>query len=99
MIHGEIYSTSPSATGRGLHDTLEGACCLLRRLVRRETHTLPDGVKLELLHHPADADRATEAGKPPLLFIHGSGHAAWCWEVRHAALLCSRRTRHGQVCT
>src|ERR1700733_13631492 len=23
---------------------------------------------------------ARTAGKPPLLFVHGGGHAAWCWE-------------------
>lgn len=23
-----------------------------------------------------------QGGKPPLLFLHGSGHAAWCWKVK-----------------
>jgi pimeloyl-ACP methyl ester carboxylesterase len=23
---------------------------------------------------------ATDTGKPPLLFVHGLGHGAWCWE-------------------
>jgi pimeloyl-ACP methyl ester carboxylesterase len=31
---------------------------------------------LEILHRSP----ATDAGKPPLLFVHGLGHGAWCWE-------------------
>ena len=67
--------------------TLEVADRLIRRVTRREAHTLPDGVKLELLHHPAETSSIDGVHNPPLLFIHGSGHAAWCWEVWHAALL------------
>lgn len=33
-------------------------------------------MKLELNHWPA----AEPNGKPPLLFVHGMAHAAWCWE-------------------
>jgi pimeloyl-ACP methyl ester carboxylesterase len=32
--------------------------------------------RLELLERQPTAD----SGKPPLLFIHGLGHGAWCWE-------------------
>ena len=32
---------------------------------------------LEVLHSPPSAPSA--AAKPPLVFIHGSYHAAWCW--------------------
>lgn len=44
-------------------------------------HTLPDGVKLELLHQPANARSSGGVSHPPLLFLHGGGHAAWCWQV------------------
>ncbi|KAG2500407.1 hypothetical protein HYH03_001978 [Edaphochlamys debaryana] len=40
-------------------------------------HTLPDGAKLELVSQKASG---TSSGRPPLLFVHGSYHAAWCWQ-------------------
>ncbi|KAG2426658.1 hypothetical protein HXX76_012969 [Chlamydomonas incerta] len=42
-------------------------------------HTLPDGKKLELLVQKAAAG-SSSSGRPPLLFVHGSYHAAWCWQ-------------------
>jgi pimeloyl-ACP methyl ester carboxylesterase len=33
-------------------------------------------VELELVERLPDAD----TGRPPLLFVHGLGHGAWCWE-------------------
>ncbi|KAL4445877.1 hypothetical protein ABPG77_009076 [Micractinium sp. CCAP 211/92] len=48
--------------------------------VREQRHTLPDGVGLELLHLPAAA--ASASPRPPLLFVHGSYHGAWCWRER-----------------
>ena len=27
------------------------------------------------------------SSQPPLVFIHGSYHSAWCWEVKHTQLL------------
>jgi pimeloyl-ACP methyl ester carboxylesterase len=30
-----------------------------------------------------------QGGKPPLLFLHGSGHAAWCWKVSAVTALTS----------
>ena len=43
---------------------------------QRSTHTTPDGLALEVLRcAPAAASR-----RPPLLFVHGSFHAAWCYE-------------------
>lgn len=41
---------------------------------------LPDGMQLELLHLPAAA--APTSPRPPLLFVHGSYHGAWCWRER-----------------
>lgn len=39
-------------------------------------HRLPDGLSLEVLHQAAVPGSAP---RPPLVFIHGSYHAAWCW--------------------
>ena len=47
-------------------------------------HTLPDGMRLELLHAPSTAPPPA-AGAPPapcILFVHGSYHGAWCWAER-----------------
>lgn len=45
-------------------------------------YTLPDGMKLEYLHQPPISSPATASAsrRPPLVFIHGSFHAAWCWQ-------------------
>ena len=44
--------------------------------------TLPDGTALEVLSAvpaPASAGPTSLPSPPPLLFVHGSAHAAWCW--------------------
>jgi pimeloyl-ACP methyl ester carboxylesterase len=41
-------------------------------------------MRLELLHLPAATTAAST--RPPLLFVHGSYHGAWCWRehwMRH----------------
>jgi pimeloyl-ACP methyl ester carboxylesterase len=38
-------------------------------------HAVPGGVQLEVLH----AAPASPSQRPPLCFVHGSYHAAWCW--------------------
>jgi len=43
-------------------------------------HTLPDGMRLEVLCMPSSSDNSNKS-RPPLLFIHGSYHAAWCWKI------------------
>lgn len=40
--------------------------------------TLSDGRHLEVLKLEAASGEC--AGRPPLVFVHGSFHAAWCWE-------------------
>lgn len=45
--------------------------------VQRSTHAAPDGVELEVLR----CAPAAASSKPPLLFVHGSFHASWCWET------------------
>ena len=39
------------------------------------THQLPDGMKLEKIVVSPDENQRG----PPLLFVHGSYHGAWCW--------------------
>jgi pimeloyl-ACP methyl ester carboxylesterase len=39
-------------------------------------HTSQTSTGLELLHRQP----AEDTGRPPLLFVHGLGHGAWCWE-------------------
>lgn len=44
-------------------------------------HQLPDGSVLELLEMRPPATDAARAAQPPLLFLHGASHGAWCWAV------------------
>lgn len=43
---------------------------------RRPDETAPQPVGREVLH----AEPPEPTGRPPLLFVHGLGHAAWCWD-------------------
>jgi pimeloyl-ACP methyl ester carboxylesterase len=43
---------------------------------RRLHETVPAPVGCEVLH----AEPAEPTDRPPLLFVHGLGHAAWCWD-------------------
>ena len=54
--------------------------------VDASTHTLPDGTPLELVSSRGDAS----SKRPPLLFIHGSGHAAWCYREHFLPALAAR---------
>ena len=49
--------------------------------VERNTHTVPSGLKLEVLSQKAasTADEKKNSSPPPIVFVHGSYHAAWCW--------------------
>lgn len=47
-------------------------------------HKLPSGLNLEVifqegLNHKSSDEGKEESQIPPLVFIHGSFHAAWCW--------------------
>lgn len=52
-------------------------------------HAVPCGLHLEVLHQQPAAGTArrhssasaTHASPPPLLFLHGAMHGAWCWQV------------------
>jgi pimeloyl-ACP methyl ester carboxylesterase len=40
---------------------------------------LPDQTPLEVLSALPPSPSSSSTPRPPLLFVHGSGHAAWCW--------------------
>jgi pimeloyl-ACP methyl ester carboxylesterase len=42
-------------------------------------HTLPDGMRLEVLKMASAT--SGKSNRPPLVFIHGSYHSAWCWKI------------------
>lgn len=44
---------------------------------KQSWHSLPSGQRLEVLSLEAQGDEV----KSPLVFVHGSYHAAWCWSV------------------
>ena len=48
----------------------------LPALVSRSLVALPTGVDMEVLHCKPPAP----SKHPPLLFVHGTFHGAWCWE-------------------
>lgn len=50
-------------------------------------HTLPSGLRLEVLVQNACKNVKKKA---PLVFIHGSYHAAWCWGVHWLPFFSSR---------
>ncbi|KAG0569225.1 hypothetical protein KC19_6G075000 [Ceratodon purpureus] len=46
---------------------------------KQSWHSLPSGLRLEVLS--LGAGGSVSQGKAPLVFLHGSYHAAWCWAV------------------
>lgn len=48
----------------------------------RLSHQLPSGLNIEVIEQKSvtnkDPDEKSEK-RPPLVFVHGSYHAAWCW--------------------
>jgi hypothetical protein len=62
--------------------------------VEVSTHTVPSGLKLEVLSQKAAAG-STATKKPPLVFVHGSYHAAWCWSENFFQFFSDR----GGACT
>ncbi|XP_019057117.1 PREDICTED: putative methylesterase 13, chloroplastic isoform X2 [Tarenaya hassleriana] len=45
----------------------------------RLLHRLPSGLKMEVIEQRRKSFVAGENQNPPLVFVHGSYHAAWCW--------------------
>ena len=48
--------------------------------LQQHRHILPDGAQLEVLEI-GSSNGTLEHSQPPLLFLHGASHGAWCWEV------------------
>jgi pimeloyl-ACP methyl ester carboxylesterase len=71
----QILSTSPSTSHR--RSVAVFASSSASQTVETSMHTLPDGMRLEKLRMPSSTG---PTNKPPLLMIHGSYHAAWCWK-------------------
>lgn len=46
-------------------------------------HELPSGLKMEVIFQKGlkanPEEEANQSKIPPLVFVHGSFHAAWCW--------------------
>ncbi|KAL0725174.1 hypothetical protein Bca4012_039773 [Brassica carinata] len=54
----------------------------LKKGQNRLYHKLPSGFKMEVIEQRKEGDekrRRSEKENPPLVFVHGSYHAAWCW--------------------
>lgn len=66
-----------------LHRRRRNLTITTNAVTRRFVRTLDGACDLEVLESRAAAAAASpsssSSSKPPLLFIHGSGHAAWCW--------------------
>ncbi|KAK4800216.1 hypothetical protein SAY86_025581 [Trapa natans] len=61
----------------------------LKRGQNRLFHELPSGLSMEVIEQKgAEIDGITR--EPPLVFIHGSYHAAWCWGEHWLPLFSSR---------
>ena len=66
---------------------LRAACAYsLQEGQSRRSHRLPCGLDLEVIaQHPPTPVPTPGTGRserPPLVFVHGSFHAAWCWAER-----------------
>ncbi|CAI9110676.1 OLC1v1010742C1 [Oldenlandia corymbosa var. corymbosa] len=56
----------------------------LKKGQSRIFHTLPSGLNMEVIFQEGAKRKISDKGNdnsenPPLVFIHGSYHAAWCW--------------------
>ncbi|KAJ4885498.1 alpha/beta-Hydrolases superfamily protein [Raphanus sativus] len=53
----------------------------LKKGQNRLYHKLQSGLKMEVIEQRKQEDekRRSEKENPPLVFVHGSYHAAWCW--------------------
>ncbi|KAK6128511.1 hypothetical protein DH2020_037745 [Rehmannia glutinosa] len=45
----------------------------------RHFHKLPSGLNMEFIFQKGHDKKDEESQHPPLVFVHGSFHAAWCW--------------------
>eukprot|EP00873_Tetraselmis_striata_P025577 jgi/Tetstr1/445841/TSEL_033481.t1 len=55
-----------------------GVLSIASSVAAASMHTLPDGKRLEVV--TTKGAGADGGARPPLVFVHGSYHAAWCWQ-------------------
>ncbi|XP_047064417.1 uncharacterized protein LOC124672188 [Lolium rigidum] len=73
---------SPAATMPRRRGTrpLRAACAYaLQEGQSRRSHRLPCGLDLEVIAQQPPTPTPGRSDRPPLVFLHGSFHAAWCW--------------------
>ncbi|KAF5737744.1 hypothetical protein HS088_TW13G00634 [Tripterygium wilfordii] len=54
----------------------------LKQGQNRLSHQLPSGLNMEVIEQKSSGNKdpdETNSENPPLVFVHGSYHAAWCW--------------------
>lgn len=68
-------SSARPSTRRSRHTRRAATRASAASPVESASHVTDDGVRLEVLSVKASSG----SGKPPLVFVHGSYHAAWCW--------------------
>ncbi|VAH47193.1 unnamed protein product [Triticum turgidum subsp. durum] len=76
---------SPTTTMTRRTRPLRAACAYtLQEGQSRRSHRLPCGLDLEVIAQqpPSPAPTPGRSERPPLVFVHGSFHAAWCWAER-----------------
>ncbi|PKI39543.1 hypothetical protein CRG98_040013 [Punica granatum] len=61
----------------------------LRKGQSRLFHELPSGLSMEVIVQEG-AKPGERTGDPPLVFVHGSYHAAWCWAEHWLPFFSSR---------
>ncbi|CAI9763598.1 unnamed protein product [Fraxinus pennsylvanica] len=66
----------------------------LKQSQSRLFHELPSGLKMEVIFQKGRIDKDEKSQNPPLVFIHGSFHAAWCWAEHFLPFFC----KHGFDC-
>uniref|UniRef100_A0A0E0GZS6 AB hydrolase-1 domain-containing protein n=1 Tax=Oryza nivara TaxID=4536 RepID=A0A0E0GZS6_ORYNI len=73
----------PARTSRSRPLLLRASCAYaLREGQSQRFHRLPCGLDLEVIAQQPPAPATGGGGaaaRPPLVFVHGSFHAAWCW--------------------
>ncbi|KAA6423580.1 MAG: hypothetical protein FRX49_06640 [Trebouxia sp. A1-2] len=77
LVSPKVVITNTSARALPLGEPADSATqvCFLTS----HRHVLPDGAELELVEMAARRDAQTKPAQPPLLFIHGASHGAWCF--------------------
>ncbi|KAL0034745.1 hypothetical protein WJX77_005378 [Trebouxia sp. C0004] len=74
-----ITHTSDGPSARALPSREPAGSATQECSLTSHRHLLPDGAELELVEMGARRDAQTKPARPPLLFIHGASHGAWCF--------------------